>query len=55
MKKFRILEKLNERIAELMKENETINKKLAFTEQCLNDMIKKNDVKWLDPMITLCK
>lgn len=38
-----------------MKENEAISKKLAFTEDCLQDMIKKNDVKWLDPMISICK
>lgn len=48
-------EKLNERIAELMKENEAINRKLTSTERALSDMINKNDVKWLDPMMALCK
>ncbi|XP_037031351.1 protein Spindly isoform X2 [Bradysia coprophila] len=48
-------EKLNERITELMKENEAINKKLTFTEECLSEMVKKSDVKWLDPMVALCK
>ncbi|KAG4070780.1 hypothetical protein HA402_011006 [Bradysia odoriphaga] len=48
-------EKLNERIAELMKENEAINKKLTFTEECLSEMVKNSDVKWLDPMVALCK
>ncbi|KAJ6597361.1 Protein Spindly-B [Pseudolycoriella hygida] len=47
-------EKLNERIAELMQQNDAITKKLTTTQDCLNNSIKK-DSKWLDPIVALCE
>lgn len=48
-------EKLNERILQLLKQNEDLEKKLMFTQQELLSMANDKGVVWLDSMLLFCK
>lgn len=48
-------EKLNERIMQLLKQNEDLEKKLMFTQQELLTMANDKGVVWLDSMLLFCK
>ncbi|XP_055837772.1 protein Spindly [Episyrphus balteatus] len=48
-------EKLNERILQLLKQNEDLEKKLMFTQQELLSLANDKGVVWLDSMLLFCK
>lgn len=48
-------EKLNERILNLLKQNEDLEKKLMMTQQELISMANDKGVVWLDSMLLFCK
>ena len=53
--KFSILEQLNKRIHQLMKENDRLEKKLRWTEERLVKLGNDKGINWLDSMLSFCK
>lgn len=52
---FGYLEKLNERILQLLKQNEGLEKKLMWTQEKLIALSLDKGINWLDSMLAFCK
>lgn len=48
-------EKLNERVKNLLNQNEELERKLKWNQDRLNEMAKEKGVLWLDSMLSFCK
>lgn len=47
--------KLNERIAQLVKSNEELEKKMSWTNLKIAELAKDKGIDWLDSMLEFCK